>query len=173
MTNRDLPVNFEELCNECPHQNCCTNSQEPILFENDISNLKSVGKFTEKYIQTISINNSPTKAIRKKENSSECIFWENSKCTIYDHRPFDCKVYPFDILKIDGKFFWIVYSCNEDSSWGWSEDFLKMFESDKSFKGVLENLEIFAGNTERILPEESKKTPYQILREVKNNFNHE
>ena len=76
------------------------------------------------------------------------------------------------LLEIDGKFHWIVYVCNKESDWKWSESYLKMYESDVSFRDVLKNLEIFAINTKRILPIESKKTPYKILREVKNNFNH-
>ena len=167
-------MSFEKLCSSCQHQNCCTDSQEPILFANDLFNLTSIGKDTEDFIQTISVNGTNIKAIRKKQDSSQCIFWDNStsKCSIYENRPFDCKAYPFDILLVDGKYHWIVYSCNDDSDWQWSEEFLQALESDVSFKDVLNNIEIFANNTQRILPLESKKTPYKILREVRNNFIH-
>ena len=174
MSSSQKSVSFEKLCGSCPHQNCCTNSQEPILFQSDLKRLNFIGKNNDDYLQTINIKGTNVKAIRKKQDSSECIFWDNqsSKCSIYDSRPFDCKAYPFDILQIDGKYHWIVYSCNEESDWKWSEEYLTMLESDSSFKNILENIEIFTNNTERILPLESPKTSYTILREVKNNFIH-
>ena len=166
-------LSFEKLCGSCKHQNCCTNSQEPILFSNDVEKLNSIGKNTPNFLQTISVKGTSVKAIKKKQDSQECIFWDNaSGCSIYENRPFDCKAYPFDILKINGKYHWIVYSCNEESDWKWSEEYLKMLESEPSFENVLQNIDIFTNNTERILPLESKKTPYKILREVKNNFTH-
>ena len=165
-------MSFEELCGSCKHKNCCTDSQEPILFENDLRKLNSIGKNTDNFLQTILVNGTNVKAIKKKQDSTECIFWDNSSssCSIYNERPFDCKAYPFDILKVDGKYHWIVYSCNEDSDWKWSEDFLQMLESDDSFKDILKNIETFSNNTQRVLPLESSKTPYTILREVKNNL---
>jgi len=169
MNKTQKSLNFATLCNSCSHQNCCTDSQEPILFENDLLKLNSIGKNTEEFLQTLSINGKEVKAIRKKQNSSECIFWSDSlkQCLIYEHRPFDCKAYPFDILKVDGKYHWIVYSCNEKSDWEWSEKYLQMLESDSSFNDILKNIDVFAQNTQRILPIESEKTSYKILREVK------
>ena len=169
MGSNQKPMSFENLCGSCKHQNCCTNSQEPILFEVDLNKIASIGKNTPDFLQTISVGRRNVQAIKKKQNSSECIFWDKStsSCSIYEQRPFDCKAYPFDILQIDGKYHWIVYSCNEDSDWTWSEEYLQMLESDDSFESILKNIEIFANNTERILPLESKKTPYKILREVK------
>ena len=47
---------------------------------------------------------------RNPDNS--CMFLHDNKCTIYLKRPFECKIYPFDILKIDGKYMWILWeSC--------------------------------------------------------------
>jgi hypothetical protein len=71
------------------------------------------------------------------------------------------------VLKINDKYYWIVYSCNPQSDWSWTEEYLKALEGDKAFDEVMEKIEIFSGNTELILPTESKKTSYTILREVR------
>jgi hypothetical protein len=44
---------------------------------------------------------------------------------------------------------------------------LQFLENDKQFKEIMEKIEIFAGHTKMILPQESQKTPYTILREVR------
>ncbi len=159
---------FEKLCGSCPHQNCCTNSQEPLVFGIDFEDLKKIGKANENYLKKITIKGMQVNAIKRKENSTNCIFWDDlgKKCSIYSQRPFDCRAYPFDILLVDGKYHWIVYTCNTDSDWEGGESYLQMLENDKAFSDIMRNIEIFAGNTERILPEESKKTPYKILREI-------
>lgn len=41
---------------------------------------------------------------------SPCKFFnKKGLCDIYDKRPFDCRFFPFDILKINGKFVWIFW----------------------------------------------------------------
>lgn len=34
-----------------------------------------------------------------KTFNNECVFYKNGKCIIYDYRPIDCKLYPYDIIK--------------------------------------------------------------------------
>ena len=98
-----------------------------------------------------------------------CIFWDEDKkmCSIYENRPFDCRAYPFDIHLINGKYHWIVYSCNSKSDWKWTEEYLEALENDKQFNEVMKKIEIFAGHTKMILPQELEKTPYTVLRKVK------
>jgi Fe-S-cluster containining protein len=39
-----------------------------------------------------------------------CTFLDDNKmCTIYDLRPIDCRLFPFDIAELDGRYYWIVY----------------------------------------------------------------
>lgn len=39
-----------------------------------------------------------------------CVFLDDDKkCMIYEWRPLDCRLYPFDIAKLDGRHFWIVH----------------------------------------------------------------
>lgn len=162
-------VDFIQLCSSCKTQGCCTNSAVPLVFNSDLIDLKSIGKDTSEFLHDRNVNGLVTKAINKKPNSDVCVFWDEEEkcCSIYNQRPFDCRAYPFDILKIEGKFCWIVYSCNPESDWKWAEEYLRMLESDKAFMEVMKKIEIFSGNTALILPNESKKTPYVILREVR------
>jgi Fe-S-cluster containining protein len=39
-----------------------------------------------------------------------CVFFNDCKlCEIHDSRPFDCRFFPFDLMKINKKFFWIIW----------------------------------------------------------------
>lgn len=162
-------VKTKKLCENCTTFGCCTNSAAPLVFLQDYKDLKTIGKASSKFLEEIIINGKKIKAVKKKTNKTTCVFFDEDKkrCTIYQDRPFDCRVYPFDILQIDKKYCWIVYSCNPDSDWTWAESYLKILENDKQFEEVMNKIDIFAGNTARILPQESKKTPFITLREVK------
>lgn len=162
-------VDFSGLCGSCKAQGCCTNSAVPLVFSSDLEDLKSINKASDEFLHDRNVNGVLIKAVNKKENSQVCVFWDeaNYRCSIYQQRPFDCRAYPFDVLKINDKYYWIVYSCNPQSDWNWTEEYLKALEGDKAFDEVMEKIEIFSGNTGLILPTESKKTPYTILREVR------
>ena len=161
-------IGFKDLCTSCKHQGCCTNSSVPLVFQHDLKSLKNIGKSGEKYLQEITIKDKKVKTIRKKENSTMCTFWDENerKCSIYENRPFDCRAYPFDIFLINEKYHWIVYSCNSDSDWRWSEMYLQALEKDMELNEVFNDIETFANNTELILLQESQKTPFTILRQV-------
>lgn len=164
---------FETLCNNCNHKNCCTDSAAPLVFSRELQKIRQVDPQYVKHIKTIKINGKQVKTIKKKSNSTECIFWDGKTggCTIYESRPIDCRLYPFDILYVGDSYHWIVYSCNEKSDWNWSENYLKSLESDDGFDDLMKNIHFFSENTKRILPSESKKTPYEVLRKVRWNNN--
>lgn len=159
---------FENLCGNCSHKNCCTDSAVPLVFSKDLEKIKKKDSQYVKHIKTIEINGKQVNAIKKKEGSTECVFWDGSTggCKIYESRPMDCRLYPFDILYVNNSYQWIVYSCNKDSDWSWSEDHLKSLENDDGFDELMKNLNIFSEHTKMILPSESEKTPYTILRKV-------
>ena len=178
-----------ELCNSCTHKQCCTGFASPLVFEKDFENLKKIHK--SQYVQIKTINGKSVRIIEKKKkkqltndnngnnNSSDaCVFWneEDSCCSIYEHRPFDCKIFPFDIYKIDGKYMWIMYGCNDNSSninegnihsiWKWTENILQELEQDPQFKDILKNIEMYSDRTEIDSLEESNKMQFIALREI-------
>ena len=161
-------VDFKQLCTSCTHQACCTDFAAPLVFKEDIEDLKEIGKAGKEWLKDIIIQNKPIKVIKKKSNSKICTFWdeEKSRCSIYENRPFECRMFPFDIYKIDGKFHWVVYSCNSESDWNWSEDYLTMLENDKSFPDILDNISYFADTVQMDALEKEQKISYTVLREV-------
>ena len=160
-------LNFEKLCGNCTHQSCCTNFTRPVVFSHDLADLASIGKHSSKFIQKIKINGKDVNVIKKRNGSKECIFWdsESKLCSIYEKKPFDCRAYPFDIRFIEGKYRWIVYSCNLDSDWTWSEKYLEMLENDKQFKEVIEKIDVFTDPSINVL-DKSQLIPFIVLREV-------
>ncbi len=44
---------------------------------------------------------------RNPDNS--CIFLSENKCMVYLKKPFECRIYPFDILKIEEEYTWILW----------------------------------------------------------------
>ena len=167
MISKSKNLNFNKLCNNCTHQSCCTNFARPVVFSHDLEDLASIEKNGSQFIQKIKINDKDANIIRKKEGSNECTFWDsgNKHCSIYEKRPFDCRAYPFDIRFINGKYRWIVYLCNLDSDWTWSEKYLEMLEHDKQFDEVIEKIDIFTDPTINAL-DKSQLIPFSILREV-------
>jgi Fe-S-cluster containining protein len=162
-------ISFTKLCGSCQHQGCCTNSSVPLVFSEDLRALTSIGKSGKEFLQEVTIKNKNVLAVKKKNNSNVCVFWNETgkMCSVYENRPFDCRAYPFDIKFIDGKYHWIVYSCNLDSDWKWSEDYLQVLEKDMESNNIFKDMKTFANNTELILPQESQKTPFTVLRKVR------
>lgn len=159
---------FENLCGNCNHKNCCTDSAVPLVFPKDLEKIKKNDSQYDTHLTTVEIQGKLVHAIKKKNGSTECVFWDESTegCTIYESRPMDCRLYPFDILYVDDSYHWIVYSCNKNSDWSWSESHLKSLENNDGFSDLMNNLSLFSEHTKMILPNESEKTPYIILRKI-------
>ncbi|MHB8601538.1 MAG: EamA family transporter [Nitrosotalea sp.] len=158
---------YKTLCKTCSTNSCCTSFSAPLLFSTDIDKLKAINKYNNVYVQEIKIRGKLLKTIKKKKNS-ECIFWDhnNKKCSIYKNRPFDCMIYPFDIFSINGKYFWVVYSCNPNSDWRWSESHLQTFENSDEFKEILVNIDSYHGHIDVDRSVKTDMIEYSIIREV-------
>lgn len=100
------------FCNSCVGKfDCCCNCESidaPILlpFEAEkisVSCRKEINDFAEKLTANLY-------QMRRDDNDDQkgCIFFQNSMCTIYNNRPLDCRLFPFDFKEIDGKY-WVVY----------------------------------------------------------------
>lgn len=51
--------------------------------------------------------------LKRQIDNSNCIFYNNNQCTIYDIRPIDCKLFPYDIkLEKDGNYYLVYYKSN-------------------------------------------------------------
>jgi len=160
---------ISNLCVSCKKLSCCTDFFPPLLYPSDLARLKNVGKSENEFLKNIKINGDIIKTIKKKENSTACVFWDEGKrsCGIYNNRPFDCKMFPFDIVWTNNEYHWIVYSCNPDSDWAWTEEYLRKFESDPQFDEMMKN-----GAAIRVTSENAEclanidEPPYAVLRKI-------
>lgn len=86
-------------------------------------------------------------------------------CDIYNERPFDCRFFPFDILKLNGKFTWIIWQIKCPLVEKSKEEFKPYLEEHEQklipvFKDYLEDYSKFR------LEEFLSKFQYKVLREV-------
>lgn len=107
-----------QFCNGCVGKfDCCCNCESidmPILLPFEAKNIssitkRSIGSFAEK-----KTNNLYQMKRADGDPNRECIFFQNSRCSIYNNRPVDCRMFPFDFKEIDGEY-WIIYynkACN-------------------------------------------------------------
>jgi len=159
---------LKKLCETCTHSNCCTEFIESFVFPTDIKNLSYLDMPKEQYLNDVTINRKKFTILRNKKNSSECIFWDSKKgCTVYNNKPFDCVMFPFDLYPIDGIWHWVVYSCNPESNWSWAESHLEKLENDPRFLEVMEEMDCYA-DTSRISDHKSDpQYKFTTLRKVK------
>jgi Fe-S-cluster containining protein len=97
-----------------------------------------------------------------------CLFYQNDLCAVHENRPTDCRLFPFDIIKEDNKFYWIVWKLNCSIANKDREDFEPLLQQHEkeiipSFKKYIDKYAKFR------FGELSNKHKYEILREI--NFN--
>ena len=156
---------WKDLCSSCHAKTCCSDHLPPFVSTEEFEEIKIVTK-RDDFVTTRIINNVKKNIMKTKDKTDECIFFDSERgCTIYQNRPFDCKIFPFDIRKINGEFTWIVFSCNPNSDWKWTESILERFESEWLTPKTIEELEYFT-NTER-LEQSGKAFSYEVLRKVR------
>lgn len=99
------------FCTECHNlgRKCCCASEEidmPILLQNEARKLQSIDSQNKKMHNfSRAIGNTTIRQMNASGNSANpifCHFYDSSKnkCKIYDIRPTDCRLFPFDI-KLD------------------------------------------------------------------------
>lgn len=98
------------FCKGCPSdQNCCTGKHvdKPVLTRDDIARISEVTgldarEFCEKSQESLAVMRSVDDA---------CHFYHEGRCSIYDARPIDCRLFPFDVAAAtDGSISLISYN---------------------------------------------------------------
>lgn len=52
--------------------------------------------------------------MKRQEKNNNCYFYKNNQCTIYEIRPIDCRIFPYDIkLENDGNYYLVYYKSKE------------------------------------------------------------
>lgn len=98
-----------EHCSNCKlKKNCCQDFEDGI--DNIVTTLQEkeqiinkVGKSYNKYFKKIN-----AEAYNIINKNGVCPFYDDG-CTIYDIRPSDCRLFPYDLKEIDGEYYLIKY----------------------------------------------------------------
>ena len=71
----------------------------PLLMKSDEEMIRSyLGKNNHDFIQfELDIKNDKILTFLRTHAEGGCIFIKNNKCSIYDVRPLDCRIFPLDI----------------------------------------------------------------------------
>lgn len=107
------------FCNKCPtNKNCCTRMREggeidnALIFPEEaiaIENYSGINR-TE-FIQEGRCPKDHTFQTLKGRKNGGCYFHRAGRCEIYSVRPFDCRLFPFDIIEDeDENLRWILYT---------------------------------------------------------------
>ena len=86
------------FCEGCPgNSNCCTGKtvELPVLTPGDVISISKEMELPASEFSTQT--NGSLSEMRSRKG--ECFFYKNDRCTIYNNRPVDCRLFPFDILK--------------------------------------------------------------------------
>lgn len=91
----DHGLNFE--CTQC-HACCRHDPGYVFLSRQDLDLLASgvgmeAGVFVENHCRWVDLGEGPVLSLKEKKNY-DCIFWDGG-CTVYAHRPVQCRTYPF------------------------------------------------------------------------------
>lgn len=113
--NRDLINGTYEFCNEChtSERKCCCESDEvdmPVLINDEPNNIQGKSPRVNRLKQfSTQIGKTSVRQMNRKDKG-ECHFFCNGSCKIYEDRPIDCRLFPFDI-KLDKETgeYWIGY----------------------------------------------------------------
>lgn len=104
---QDMHSGCYSVCADCfTGGNCCSSFNKinaPVLNKQELIQLREVLKNDEFY-DVVDDN-----LYKMRLNNNKCIFLINGRCSIYQYRPTDCKLYPFDIIKKDSKYYLILY----------------------------------------------------------------
>lgn len=79
-------------CEHCKINKKCCKIVSPVIFGFERSKFKN-------FIFFDNFKGKKIPLLKKKNKSNECIFLKNNLCSIYEKRPFNCKMFPFDIIK--------------------------------------------------------------------------
>lgn len=109
------------LCTNCVNNkaNCCSNPNvdSPMILPSEIEAISKATKidknlFATKIEFSKMYNDDSLKDLyqMKRKKNDNCYFYKNNKCSIYDIRPIDCRIFPYDVkLEKDGCYYLVYY----------------------------------------------------------------
>ena len=145
-------------CSNCKmKKNCCQD------FDDEIDNIvttvyekqqiiNKVGTQYEKHFKKIN-----DEAFNILSVDGVCPFFDNG-CTIYDIRPSDCRLFPYDLKEIDGRYYLIRYElpCGSKE--------INHEENDKVIEVLMGIIKTY---TDKNIEEKVNHLKYEIIKEIK------
>ena len=124
--NTDNNLGTFNLCSDCVGKSatCCCNPNvdSPMLLPKEVETIsKSMKLDVEQFANKIDFSKmykdytlKDLYQMKRQENKNQCYFYRDNKCTIYEIRPIDCRIFPYDIkLEKDGNYYLVYYKSNE------------------------------------------------------------
>ena len=142
---------MDTICKNCINILCCKEIDAPILLETEIDKIKRIYALQEDdFIKKEELNGKIIK--RMKKINGLCKFWNpnNKKCeiynsdNIYDCKPFDCYLFPLDIILSEGTYRWIIYDLCTKEKFGNIDKILDCLENHSRFKELGKILDSYA-----------------------------
>lgn len=111
-STHDVRKGTYSFCNTCVGKfDCCCNCNKidmPIVLPAEAQKIESISRRSIDYFaKKLTSNLYQMKRVDDKEENG-CIFFINNSCSIYENRPIDCRLFPFDFKEIDGEY-WLIY----------------------------------------------------------------
>lgn len=111
------------LCHNCVNAKatCCSNPavDSPMILPNEALEIsKATGTKIEEFANLVDFasmyHDDTLKSLyqmKRQNHRNACYFYKDCKCSIYDIRPIDCRIFPYDIkLEKDGNYYLIYYT---------------------------------------------------------------
>lgn len=109
-----------DACQRCTAATCCKSGgmaksiEPPFLTSFDVA---QIGQFTGLHPDVYSeivMNPHTGNAVRFLKTTSRegCHFLDEGRCSIHDHRPIDCRLFPLDLRIVEGALTWVIYDYN-------------------------------------------------------------
>lgn len=124
--NTDNNLGTFNLCSNCVGKSatCCCNPDvdSPMMLPSEVEKISkefniNQDDFSKKIEFSKMYNDFTLKDLyqmKRQKNSDACIFYKNNQCTIYEMRPLDCRIFPYDIkLENDGNYYLVYYKSNK------------------------------------------------------------
>ena len=106
--------------------------------------------------------------VERISNNGGCMFLDRSgRCLKYDDRPFECRIFPYDITRIGGKLQWIVWEVCPLQALLDHEKYLDDMEVQLSRRWPMDYIENYVRYHEQNQPEKYSRERYKIIRELR------
>lgn len=97
------------FCSKCTHaMNCCARVtpdgeiDSPVIMSHEVRAIEKYSGIAHRKFIESGKDHKESRFHHLKYDSSGCFFFKNGKCKIYDVRPIDCRLFPFDIIQRGG-----------------------------------------------------------------------